>query len=62
MSSDATGAKLCRPSHVAAYQGLRLPRCNKGKGCTRCYAKYYSVEAAEKRLAYRLPRLYKRKY
>jgi hypothetical protein len=58
--AERVTGKLCRPSKVKVYAGIRAPRCNKGLGCVRCWTKYYSVEAAKKRLAYRVPRLYRR--
>lgn len=41
--------KECVPSKVANYQGLRKPACNGGRGCNRCWAKYESTEAKERR-------------
>jgi len=34
----------CSPSAVALYQGLREPRCNGGKGCAACWAKWETVQ------------------
>jgi len=40
--------KECAPSRVKAYKGLRVPRCNGGIGCRRCWNKYEQEKAVRR--------------
>lgn len=52
-AADPAAAAIvpCPPSKVARYTGQRRPRCNDGRGCPVCLAKYQRVRTEEELVA-----------
>jgi hypothetical protein len=40
----------CVASQVDRYKGLRRPKCNKGTGCTLCWAKYRNLRTSRSKV------------
>ena len=42
---DIEKETVCPSARVQAYQAVRVPTCNKGRGCKACWAKWRDVQA-----------------